>query len=939
MGRWSAANRAWRLSTLLALAAASALGGEALSQGISRRAAAEPAAIQPMDAPGTSGVLTSALEQSYLTDDERRDLRIFHGIWEDGDLNTPARAARAALIRGAWNDAALGAAEIDELDRAEGLLMRGDAKAVLALLGPDAPGTSVPRASRLRAEALEQLGRLSDAVAILEPALAALGAARSAEPADIVDGVRMLAMRVRLAGPRNPAAPAEDYHAMVDALSRVRSQVDRLYWPALLAEAELLYAKDNSPQAAEALTELLRLNPSSARGWFILGQMSADSFNFDNVERIALRLERLAGDDGEAVISAEAALLRARAALRQSDGAAAAAELDRALAVYPDRIDLLSQRAAAEAVRFEFDSARAMLADLEKRAPGSPEGVHAVGKALAEARQYAEAAAFLEAARDRNPHDPAPLIDLGLLEIQAGRDDRALPALERAFALDPFHIRADNSLRLVRELQNYERIESEHFVVRFKPGADAVLATEMLPLLEQIHRVVCGSQPGGIDHEPEAKTLIDLMPDHQWFGVRIAGMPQIHTIAASTGPVIAMEAPREGARHLGLYDWVRVVRHEYVHTVTLSRTKNRIPHWFTEAAAVYLELAPRDYSTCTMLAGALRADELFNLDEINIAFVRPRRPSDRSMAYAQGHWMYEYIVERAGSRAPLELMDLYAQGVREEQAFVSVLGVSRAQFLDEFKLWAAQQAAAWGLAPREGEADIRDLLVRGLLADPARTEAINAGLARSATEVAQALTDTGELEPEPGQEPWTLSLAVPPQAQLEELLAAHPTHPDLLEIAVDAALASSNGRATSDNSALLERYAAARPVDPKPHRLLAQMYLAQLAAGDPDAARRAIGHLEYLDAREQKTPAYASELARRFAALGDWPRAQTKAERATQIAPFDARPRELAATVAIQGGDLAAAERHILALTVLEPDRPVHVQRLEALRKRMSGGR
>ena len=51
------------------------------------------------------------------------------------------------------------------------------------------------------------------------------------------------------------------------------------------------------------------------------------------------------------------------------------------------------------------------------------------------------------------------------------------------------------------------------------------------------------------------------------------------------------------------------------------------------------------------------------------------------------------------------------------------------------------------------------------------------------------------------------------------------------------------------------------------------------------------------------------------------------------IAPYDPRPRELAATVAIQAKELPTAERHIVALTVLEPDREIHRKRLDAVRK------
>jgi hypothetical protein len=103
--------------------------------------------------------------------------------------------------------------------------------------------------------------------------------------------------------------------------------------------------------------------------------------------------------------------------------------------------------------------------------------------------------------------------------------------------------------------------------------------------------------------------VIELHPDHKSFAVRITGMPWIHTIAASTGPLIALEAPREGAPalHLGTFDWQEVLRHEYVHTVTLEQTRNRIPHWLTEAAAVTMETAPRKYETCQMLARELAA--------------------------------------------------------------------------------------------------------------------------------------------------------------------------------------------------------------------------------------------------------------------------------------------------------------------------------------------
>jgi len=55
--------------------------------------------------------------------------------------------------------------------------------------------------------------------------------------------------------------------------------------------------------------------------------------------------------------------------------------------------------------------------------------------------------------------------------------------------------------------------------------------------------------------------------------------------------------------------------------------------------------------------------------------------------------------------------------------------------------------------------------------------------------------------------------------------------------------------------------------------------------------------------------------------------------RALQITPYNAPNRELAAAIAIEAANLPAARDQIFALTLLEPDRPQHRKRLEAIEK------
>jgi predicted Zn-dependent protease len=176
---------------------------------------------------------------------------------------------------------------------------------------------------------------------------------------------------------------------------------------------------------------------------------------------------------------------------------------------------------------------------------------------------------------------------------------------------------------------------------------------------------------------------------------------------------------------------------------------------------------------------------------------------------------------------------------------------------------------------------------------------------------------------------------------VDRWLADHPNHPDVLELAVRRALAANSNAPTLEMVPLLEQYAAARPVDPLPHKTLARLYLSlPVPAAQPpgtEAAagpRDAIPHLEWLDAREDRTATYADQLAALYAGERDLDRAWAKAQRAVRIGPYETRLRERAAAVALLRQDFDAARTQIEAMIVLEPDRPVHRQRLEALKRR-----
>ena len=836
-------------------------GGEPATAG----AADEDSPETPTDIK-LSPLVRRLIDDAITADDERRKLRVFHGQWSEldaADPLPPADAAQLALLRYELEGEALTGDAAPPLLGAEAALLRGEPEKTLELLAEDKSA----HATLLRARAHEMLGQLPQAIALLRPWRDRLSGDPINDAAELTAAAQMVTMLARLEG-----RPANDYQLALNLLARVRDTLDPLYWPARLAEAELLVDKDNRGEAANALLEALTLNPSAGDAWYRLGVLNVEGFDFDRAKLVADKLRAINPTHPLAD------LLEARSLLQQRDAAGARKLTEAGLARYPQHREWLAMLASVEALAYDEAETKAVLDRIDQLSPGSPDAYFTVGQVLSAARQYDDGAATLREAIKRQPNWPGPWIELGLLLMQDGDLPAAREALATATRLDPFNKRAVNQLRLADELLGYATLETEHFIIRFKKGIDEALALDMPDELERMHREITAA----FRHVPPVKTQIDIMPDERYFGVRITGMPEIWTIAAATGDVLSLTPPREGPNQRGPFNWANVVRHEFVHTVTLSQTKNRIPHWFTEACAVSQETTGRDFQTSQLLAWALHHDKLFNLDTVNWGFVRPQTERDRPLAYAQSDWMLEFIAARFGHDAIVSLLGLYREGVSDEEAMQRVTGRTPDAFMTEFKAWAAEQVESWGMGKRETSERAQQVLASG----------------------GEGVTDE----------------------DLRALLAEDPEHPDLLRLA--AQRAAQSGDAAAAERAIL-RYAAARPVDDWPHRELVKL---AARVGDLEMA---VPSLEQLDRQDTYTSAWSRQLAEIHRAAGRLDDAADAAGRALLREPYNAALRTLAATIDVQRGNLERAWHHLRALTILEPARSEHHVRLAAILTRL----
>jgi cellulose synthase operon protein C len=197
-------------------------------------------------------------------------------------------------------------------------------------------------------------------------------------------------------------------------------------------------------------------------------------------------------------------------------------------------------------------------------------------------------------------------------------------------------------------------------------------------------------------YTPPLKTYIEVFPTHAEFSVRTTGSSWIGTVGASTGRVIALVAPRGGESTMGTFNWSQVLRHEYTHTVTLGVTDNRIQHWMTEGLAVNEEQAPMRWEWVPMLYHAVKNNELFPLDQLTWGFIRPKRPIDRQLAYAESYWVCRYVEETYGHDAILRMLDDCRNAMPQEEFFPKETGRPMDQFQSDFFTWCGRQIAKWG---------------------------------------------------------------------------------------------------------------------------------------------------------------------------------------------------------------------------------------------------
>jgi tetratricopeptide (TPR) repeat protein len=605
--------------------------------------------------------------------------------------------------------------------------------------------------------------------------------------------------------------------------------IDVGYWPAHLAAAEFALARSNEREGGKELAAVLAANPNCLRARVLAGEVALSKWNFDGADAQIAAIRQVDPS------SVDALLLECFNLIQQRRPADAMFPVDKALARQAGNLDALGLKAAVYALQLKDDKTAQVLKDVERIDPDNASAYLQVASALGSMRQYPRAASMYKVAIERAPWWMEARNGLGLLYTQSGDEDLARRELEAAKVIDPFNFRTHNYLILLDKMAQMGRLETENFIILYDAKEDPLVPEYFAPYMEAIHKEVCGAFKAQL----KDKTMIEVFPTHDQFSVRTTGSPWIGTVGASTGRVIALVSPRRGRQTLGTYNWATVLRHEYTHTVTLAATDNRITHWMTEGLAVMQEGEGLRWEWAPMLHSAVTRKQLFTMENLTWGFVRPKRPTDRTLAYAQSHWVCRYIAQNWGYDTLIAMMGEFAKGKEQADVFPRLLGRTLKDFDKEFYAWCEKTVAAWGY-------------------DAATTKKYN-----DLTKKAQDLVD---------------------KSNYKEALKAW------------------------------EEAAKMRPMDALPHQRLAGLYLVD-EIKDP---RKAIEHLVRLHEVALKDNRYAKKLARVYADLKEWPKAQQYGLEGVYIEPYDLEAHELLARIYEEAGNKEGLEREKRMIPIVD---------------------
>ena len=695
------------------------------------------------------------------------------------------------------------------------------------------------------------------------------------------------------------------------------------YWPAHYESGRLFMEKYNQAEAERELKAALAVNPSAAEAYAAVAELAIESYDLDQAQT--------AIDRALEINPRLAAAHRAQADIHfcNCEPQKAIAPLTKALGLNPRDPATLGRLVTAHAAvdglpldKLAGSPAGKIVAEVEAANPHAGAFWATIGDSFDRLRRYPAAGEAYARAIDAMPQLLGARGAWGMVLMRLGDEERAKKVLDEAFAADPFNARVRNTLQVLDVLSGYQTLETAHFRIRFDPKKDKLLAHCAAAWLEEVYPQLC-QQMG---YTPPEKSLFEIFNQakntdgHGWFSARMVGLPHVHTIGACAGKMVAMQSPIGGQP----FNWGRVLKHEFIHVLNLQQTHFNIPHWYTEALATLNEGYPRPQIWNELLVERHKNHQLFNLETINLGFIRAHSSEEWNLAYCQAELYAEYMLARFGDDALARMLAAYADNLTTPEAIPRAFQVDQADFERGYQEHVGKLVAE--LAGR-GSASEKSLaeVTKALAADPKNpgllAEMALANLRRKQYPEARRLADAArKLEPREQLAAYVrarLHLLVGENAEalktLEDALDENHPQPQLLSLLAGLRLRSES---FDEAGRLYELGAKADPDNLQWTKSLATVYLKN---NDRPRLAATLSKLAEFDAEEFHVRKKLAELA---LAAEDWAGVERWTVSGIHINVLDPDLRLWRAQAAVRRHEPAVAIDECHAAVEIDPEQP-----------------
>jgi len=396
--------------------------------------------------------------------------------------------------------------------------------------------------------------------------------------------------------------------------------------------------------------------------------------------------------------------------------------IDRALKVNPNSLSTLAQQGFLYYITGQDEK----YSEIEKKAlaldPKCAEFYFVIGNTMDKKYGFKYSVEFCQKAVDLDPDfDLAyPVLARNLLFI--GKEQEGMKILDQhgegAASYDPRIINLRKVMDHVLNVESRTMVErkTKHFIFRIPREEDPLLG----PYMEDLLETEWDDLKAKYNYEPpEYPILIECFRDSEYFSARTTGVPGLgYATGASFGTFITALTP--DAMHIKnervdtyLSAWGQVVYHEFVHIISIQRTKSRISRWFTEGLSemeqkLKVPAWGREEVMDPAFAQRLRANGIIPIEQLDTAFLDMRT---MQVAYYQAYLVCQYIREKYGYEKFNAMMDEYAKRRQTTESIIQTcFGMSATDFDKQFADWCAGQYKDYGLPPQYTADDLKDLL-------------------------------------------------------------------------------------------------------------------------------------------------------------------------------------------------------------------------------------